>query len=167
MNTSEYVTSDSALRIIAYIRAFYREQGLGEIAAIDLHVYRDEEMQRRFGHNVAGNANTAHQINSLRQLTPSEFADVLAHEMLHCWMFERNIYPPHELCEGFCELGAYLFMQRINKPNALFRAQCIMDNPDPVYGEGFRTVYRAYVVGGWAGAIHLITGGQYKIEGLV
>jgi len=162
-----YVTSDSALRIIGYIRAFYREQGLGEIGHIDLHVYNDEEMERRFGANIAGNANTQHQINSRRQLTPSEFGEVMAHEMLHCWMFERNIYPPLELCEGFCELGAYLFMQRINKPNALFRAQCIMQNLDPVYGDGFRTVHSAYVVGGWAGAIHLISNGQYKIDGLI
>lgn len=162
-----YVTPESALRIISYVRAFYREQGLGEIGHIDLHVFKDEEMKRRFGENVAGTANANHQINSLRQLTPSEFGEVLAHEMLHCWMFERNIYPPLELCEGFCELGAFLFMQRINRPNALFRAQCIMNNPDPVYGDGFRMVYQSYLVGGWSAAIHLISGGLYKIPGLI
>ena len=162
-----YVSSEAALRIIAYIRTFYRTQGLGDIGPIDLHVFKDEEMERRFGKDVMGNANTLHQINSRRQLTASEFAEVMAHELLHCWMFERGIYPPLDLCEGFCELGAYLFLNHINRPNALFRAQCIMQNPDPIYGDGFRTVNNAYLVGGWAGAIHLISGGQYKVPGLI
>lgn len=161
------VSAQSALRIITYIRAFYREQGLGEIDHIDLHVFKDEDMDRLFGNNVAGNANTQHEINSRRQLTPSEFAEVMAHEMLHCWMFERNIFPPPKLCEGFCELGAYLFLQRVNRPNALSLAQSILENPDPVYGDGFRLVYNSYIIGGWATVIDLISNGEYKIPGMV
>lgn len=156
-NDSPIISPISALRIIGYIRAFYREQGLGEIGHVQLHVLSQSEMKLRYGDCVVGNATSRHVINTLRNVPPSMFADIFAHELLHIWQFEHGLfYLKPELCEGFCNLGSYLFLQRVGTPGCRSCMSRLMHNPDPIYGGGFRRLLSLHQAEGWAGVIKLL-----------
>lgn len=66
---------------------------------------------------------------------------VLAHELMHVWLF-RNGPREHDpqLCEGSCEYASFLVLSRNPSEESRFYVNRLMKNPDPVYGEGFRKV---------------------------
>jgi len=157
MDAKPKITAEGALKIIGYVRDFYRQSGLGEIGEIDLHVLHADEMEIIFGEGVTGNACSNHTIIIKRESTPSEFAEVFAHEILHLWQFEHNLYNLDiKVCEGFCNLGAYLFLEQIGTPGARRCMQQLLDNPDPVYGDGFRMMLDVFRRKGWEGAIQVL-----------
>lgn len=155
--SSSIITPTSALRIIGYIRAFYREQGLGEIGHVQLHVLSQGEMEWRYGDGVVGNATSQHVINTLRHVPPSVFASIFAHELLHIWQYEHGLfYLEPELCEGFCNLGSYLFLQRVGTPGCRRCMSLLLHNPDPIYGGGFRLLLSLYQHKGWLTVMQLL-----------
>ena len=68
------------------------------------------------------------------------FGGVLAHELLHVWQNEHRIKLPPHYSEGFCNLGSYLFYKYIDNELSQQHAQWMLENPDPIYGDGFRQV---------------------------
>lgn len=76
-------------------------------------------------------------------MPPEEFQAVMAHEMMHAWIF-LDKQPDHSssLEEGSCNLAAYYILQELANPAAdrvkaqMYRAL------DPVYGEGLRRAIR-------------------------
>jgi hypothetical protein len=98
------------------------------------------------------------KIYILTYLTRIEFAGVLAHEMLHIWQFQNNIKLSEKITEGFCNMGSYLIYdlylkQNINNPPYDKLSKIFIDNlhkeTDPIYGDGFRQVYKYYESFGW------------------
>ena len=48
------------------------------------------------------------QVYILNNLPKIQFEAALAHELLHIWLFKKNITLDKPLMEGFCNLGSYL-----------------------------------------------------------
>lgn len=157
----DIVTKQTAAGIVAYIRKAYFKAGLGEIRNWRLKVTDISIMYARHGNlNVRGFATRYgydYEICILRHLSRVAFADVLAHEMLHIWQYNRGLNPIPPLCEGFCNMGSYYVLQHIGTPEARTFMSMLEDNTDPVYGNGFRIVKAAYDHGGWNEAVSLVS----------
>jgi hypothetical protein len=72
------------------------------------------------------------------------FGRVVAHELGHAWLAQFASRPADPAVEeGVCELIAYAWLKRSGAPYAEELRDEIRTNPDPVYGNGFRTVHTA------------------------
>lgn len=71
---------------------------------------------------------------------PSEYIEsTIAHEIMHVWISQNtNIDHSLEFEEGSCNFISYIYLKNNTaKTNAL---QLLLDDPHPIYGEGFRKV---------------------------
>jgi hypothetical protein len=95
------------------------------------------EGDREVGREVEG-------ISILHGLPEWHFAAVAAHELGHAWLF-INRYPtlPPAVEEGICELCEYLWLREQNTTEARWLLEAMEQNPDPIYGEGYRAARRA------------------------
>ena len=87
---------------------------------------------------------TAVEILVREGLTHSQFGTVVAHETMHAFLFERgfrDLDPPSE--EGLCEVLAYEWVRRRPGPLDRYEELRTTQNPDTVYGDGFRAVKAA------------------------
>ncbi|HZO64496.1 MAG TPA: protein DA1 [Kribbellaceae bacterium] len=70
------------------------------------------------------------------------FGAVVAHEAMHAWMaqrgFSEDLATP--LREGLCQLTAFSWLRRQTDPRAALIREAMERDPDPDYGDGFRTV---------------------------
>ncbi|WP_157591505.1 protein DA1 [Saccharothrix syringae] len=88
-------------------------------------------------------------IEIARGLTGTHFGATVAHEMGHAWLAQRGAPPlPHRLEEGVCELFSGAWLKRRRTAFAAELRQAALDNPDEVYGAGYRLVRGAVVVHG-------------------
>jgi len=72
-------------------------------------------------------------------LAKEHFEGVLAHEFGHVWLFRKRLdRRPAVLIEGFCELVRYRWLSRLASPLAVEQLRRMLENPDPIYGAGFR-----------------------------
>ncbi len=84
-------------------------------------------------------------VTVLRGLPQEQFAGVLAHELGHVWLFVQEIDKlPRDLEEGLCNLFAYLLHQEKTTPDARYCIHLLENNPDSVYGDGFRRAKGLY-----------------------
>ncbi len=87
----------------------------------------------------------AHRVRSIKVvsgLPATQFGQVLAHEMGHGWLIRCPGHRPLATEEGICELiGSWWLHHRGGRLAAHYLEQ-LMQNPDPVYGDGYRSVYR-------------------------
>jgi hypothetical protein len=84
------------------------------------------------------------EIAILHGLPQWHFEAVAAHELGHAWLFLNRFPPlPPTIEEGICELCEYLWLREQDRPEARWLLRAMDDNPDPVYGEGYRAVRRA------------------------
>lgn len=95
-----------------------------------------------------------HDIYILSHLTRFEFAGVLAHELLHAWQIQNSIRLEPPMCEGLCNMGAFLMYSNLASSLTSYYKQNLFDSPDPVYGDGFRYVHSVYEGLGWDGLIN-------------
>jgi len=69
------------------------------------------------------------------------FQGVTIHELGHVWLIVQGIQGmPDWAVEGFCELLSHRYYSALNTPESRYHATSVADNPDPIYGEGFRRV---------------------------
>ena len=86
----------------------------------------------------------------LRALPKELCASTLAHEVGHVYLHLNDAASPTmaaPLCEGICELFAYLWLTRPSHPQGqqlVVRVRAMMENTDRVYGQGFRDALAAY-----------------------
>jgi hypothetical protein len=74
-------------------------------------------------------------------LSRIRFLDVIAHELMHVWLFQNGPDDHEErLCEGSCQYASYLALLDDNSEESQDFIDRKLANPDPVYGEGFRRV---------------------------
>ncbi len=84
-------------------------------------------------------------VYTLGGLPPEYLESVLAHELGHVWLFMQYVEGlPQDLEEGLCNLFAYLLHQEKSSPEARHCIHLLEENPDPLYGEGFRRVRAIY-----------------------
>lgn len=96
-----------------------------------------------------------HSIFILYGLPRLQFMGVLAHELLHVWLNERqlnDVWGEKEI-EGFCNLATALVYQNDGTPLAGVLMQRLEKDPNPVYGEGYRKMAAKLQKLGWAGLI--------------
>ncbi len=78
-----------------------------------------------------------------------EFEAVLAHELLHAWLIERNIKRSKKDTEGFCNLGSALVYKTENSRFAQILLKRLENNPDRLYGKGYRKMNDKLQQWGW------------------
>ena len=77
----------------------------------------------------------------LEGLPTTLFQGTTIHELGHVWLIVHGVKGlPSWAEEGFCELLSYRYYTQLNTPESRYYAKGIEQNPNPVYGEGFRRV---------------------------
>jgi len=73
-----------------------------------------------------------------------KFGTTVAHEVMHSHMAQNGFgdVPPC-VAEGLCQLLAYAWIIRQDGMLAAAERREIEENPDPIYGDGFRQAYEA------------------------
>jgi hypothetical protein len=101
-----------------------------------------KQIQTRDGQEVA---RIIEALYVLGGLPPTYLENVLAHELGHVWLFMQHIDDlPEDLEEGLCNLFAYLLHQEQTSPEARHCMHLLEENPDLVYGDGFRRARAIY-----------------------
>lgn len=80
----------------------------------------------------------------LKGLSRQVMEGVAVHELGHAWLFLHGVdglSAPIE--EGFCNLLSYLYHRKFDTDEARFCMRAIDENPDPIYGDGYRAVHAA------------------------
>ncbi len=77
-------------------------------------------------------------------LPREHFETVAIHELCHAWLFYNQCYGlPERVEEGLCSLCEFLWLQHHPSPTSEVRKKMIMENKDPIYGDGFRAAHKA------------------------
>ena len=103
-----------------------------------------------------------HSICMLYGLPRLLFKGVLAHEMLHVWLNEKNIDMIHEKTEGFCNLGAELIYKNDDSEFARILLKKLQEDTDLAYGEGYRQMSKKLADIGWESLIKEISKNSVK-----
>ena len=90
-----------------------------------------------------------HKIYILTHLNKEEFAATLAHEILHAWLTQNGIKMSKKLEEGFCNIGCYVIYTYLPGAIAKMYLKSLHENPDPIYGDGFREMFGHFKRLGW------------------
>jgi len=96
-----------------------------------------------------------HSIFILYGLPRLLFMGVLAHELLHVWLNERElnaVWGEKEI-EGFCNLGTALIYRNEATPLAQVLLGRLEKDGDPIYGEGYRKMAARLEKLGWPALI--------------
>lgn len=90
-------------------------------------------------------------------MPPEDFQAVMAHEMMHAWIF-LDKQPNHspDLEEGACNLAAYYLMQELGNAEANRVKAEIYRSLDPVYGEGLRRAIRVVQARQFPGLVEIL-----------
>ncbi|MBT3468390.1 MAG: protein DA1 [Opitutae bacterium] len=163
---------DSALKILSSIgiRDFPREVGIRLVDRLELNkltkgmsLHTQGEMRglTKSVETLEGNrrVSTRHTIFLLQNLPALELQGILAHELMHVWLFEKNIKLSLREAEGFCNLGNYLVFSRNPSAMASYLLKKLETDKDPVYGEGFRLQKSKLNKLGWLRFLANITSG--------
>jgi hypothetical protein len=75
----------------------------------------------------------------LQDLPFVKFGTTVAHEAMHSYMAQNEFgQVPTRIAEGLCQLLAYAWIIRQDGILAAAERRLIEENPDPIYGDGFR-----------------------------
>lgn len=159
------VKRDSAVRMAKVINDFYCQEKI-KTPPYRLFLISSEEMVQRdksnkyppcglatYGFNSENENGRTYIVYVLSSISRTLAASIIAHEVLHLWQYELGIEAPDDISEGFCNLGAYLFLQYIQREESLHQGEYLIKNQDPIYGQGFRNMKAIFDCGGWSMAI--------------
>lgn len=104
-----------------------------------------------------------HSIFILYGLPRLKFEAVLAHELLHVWLNERDIKMLSKDIEGFCNLGAALIYQKDGTANGNSFLKNMSEDSDPIYGDGYRKMSSKLNNLGWKGLINEVLNSNNSI----
>ncbi len=77
----------------------------------------------------------------LEGLPSTLFQGTIIHELGHAWLIVHGVKNlPSWAEEGFCEFLSYRYYTQLYTPESRYHATGIDQNPNPVYGDGFRHV---------------------------
>ena len=82
--------------------------------------------------------NQDYHIYILSNLHKEIFNAVLAHELLHVYLFQNQIDLKSDIREGFCNLGSSLIYENYRSKLSKYKLKNMNENIDPDYGIGFR-----------------------------
>ncbi len=90
-----------------------------------------------------------HTIYILYGMPLIQFEAVLAHELLHAWLTAKEIALSEKETEGFCNLGSALVFQAESSPYSRLMVKHLQENPDRIYGDGYRLMNQRLQKLGW------------------
>ena len=90
-----------------------------------------------------------YHIYILSNLHEEIFNAVLAHELLHVYLFQNQIDLKSDIREGFCNLGSNLIYENYSSKLSDYRLKNMNENSDPDYGIGFRKMKSMLDKIGW------------------
>ena len=165
------IESDSAARMLPFVYKVYGNLGF-RLPGYKIKLISVSEMQAlcnsdgdSFPLGLAQKKGEEYTINVIHDLSRIKFVDVIAHEILHTWQWERFIDPPDIICEGFCNFGSYLVLKELMIQHPTEETDmalwALMKNPDEVYGDGFREIRDIYDIRGFKAVIEFVK--QWKI----
>ncbi len=85
-----------------------------------------------------------------------EFNGVLAHEMMHVWLHERDIKLADPETEGFCNLGTMKVYLDDGSESAKILLENMEKDQDPIYGDGYQNMKKQLEAMGWEKLIQMI-----------
>ena len=87
----------------------------------------------------------------LSNLHEINFRAVLAHEMLHVYLFKNSVPLKESLVEGFCNLGSkYVYNSNLENKISELKLESMYENNHPEYGKGFRIMDSELERYGWS-----------------
>ena len=97
------------------------------------------------------------EIRLLKGLSAPMTQSILTHEATHAWL-GLNGFPELQpfVEEGLCELIDYLSLSKQNSKDAKYRIQLKTNNPDPIYGAGFKAAQAALSGNTLAGLLRFV-----------
>ncbi len=110
-----------------------------------MHGFTDLKVQTINGKIVSRES----RIYILSHLPFLMFKAVLAHELLHVYLFQNDLDLRSDIREGFCNLGSEMVYKKDNSEYARFRLANMQESPDPDYGIGYRKMSRELERKGW------------------
>ena len=93
-------------------------------------------------HGFWGNAPKVRGIKVVSGMPATQFGQVVAHEMAHGWLSLCPGTRTLVLEEGICELVGSWWLHHRGGRLAQYYLHQLTQNPDPLYGDGYRSAYR-------------------------
>ena len=152
-------TSEHVKWVYDRVQMIFKSRGLELPANVPVEIKDAAEIAKLRGDNVIDVNNLGltqsggvglfgvklnHKVYMLDHLHKVIFGGTLAHELLHVWQNEHHIKLPSFYCEGFCNLGTYLLYRSIENEMTAVLVDNMMNDDDPIYGDGFRAVKAIY-----------------------
>lgn len=110
-----------------------------------MHGFTENNIQTRNGRVIS----TDSHIYILSHLPLTMFRAVLAHELLHVYLFENDLELRSDIREGFCNLGSELVYKDIDSEYAKFCLLNMQKSQHPEYGIGYRKMSKLLDQRGW------------------
>lgn len=139
-------------QIYSYVIDVFKSYSVDYMPHIPVHVIPRSQMLAESGNPaVVGLAYTTtyadgdqvFEIHIIEGLSKLDFAEVLGHEIMHTWLNQNRIVIKNEAnLEGLCNYASYLVLSSIDTAYSMSLIERMMQNPDPIYGDGFRNVKR-------------------------
>ena len=85
-----------------------------------------------------------------------EFEAVLAHELLHCWLYQNKVSLSQASTEGFCNLGRYLIYKNDNTYFSTIHLYAMNNDHDLIYGKEYRKMRAKLEENGWEKLITIL-----------
>ncbi|MBA4317591.1 MAG: hypothetical protein C0412_04245, partial [Flavobacterium sp.] len=103
--------------------------------------YCYSETKSEYSNNIMTRKFTNHIIYVLTGLSAAAFESVIAHELMHVWLYDytKNEHTDR-IREGACNYISYLYLNSMLVKSAADFIRKLEANPDPVYGGGLREI---------------------------
>lgn len=114
----------------------------GGIYSSSMRGFCDTRTSSKYQNDKKISESAEHTIYVLNGVPAIYIESTLAHELMHVW-FYQNTKRNHgnQITEGSCNFAAWIYLQNSGHPDAARLQKHLMDDPDPVYGDGFRKVF--------------------------
>ena len=97
-----------------------------------------------------------YQIYVLSSLHKIIFEAVLAHELMHVYLFQNNLFPDSDIREGFCNLGPKIIYENYDNEIAQSKLHAMFNDDDPDYGLGFQKMNIRLQREGWSNLLQYV-----------
>jgi hypothetical protein len=145
------VTQDGVKALLPRIRTGLHELGLRLTTPVRVRLVSAGEMVAMSGAPAGTVTGCTMSIDAevvdlaiVAGLPAPQFGAVVAHECMHAWMVQRGfgiVAPP--IAEGLSQFASDGWLERQRDPRARLLREAIAQDPDPVYGDGFRQIKAA------------------------